>query len=122
MSTSNGTLRTFAKRVHELRKQQGWSQGDLGQKIGTSGPIAGRYERGEMTPSIDVARKIADVFGVTLDYLLDDNVSPGVLRDKTMVQRWKSLDELSSDDRSRILSVVDALIRDAQARQAYAQS
>src|ERR1700693_5283774 len=96
----------FAKRVLELRKQRDWSQGDLAEKIGTSAAIVGRYERGEMTPSIDVARNIANAFGVTLDYLLADNLLPDVLRDKEMLQRWTALDALVPEERQRILFVV----------------
>jgi transcriptional regulator with XRE-family HTH domain len=112
----------FAKRVLELRKQRDWSQGDLAKKIGTSAAIVGRYERGEMTPSIDVARNIANAFGVTLDYLLADNLLPDVLRDKEMLQRWTALDALVPEERQRILFVVDGLIRDANARHAYAKT
>ncbi|MGK6353476.1 helix-turn-helix domain-containing protein [Parapedobacter sp. DT-150] len=55
-----------------LRKQKKMTQGDLGGKVGTSGDIIGKYERGENIPSIDVAAKIADALGVTLDYLVKD--------------------------------------------------
>ncbi|NOZ95401.1 MAG: helix-turn-helix transcriptional regulator, partial [Acidobacteria bacterium] len=50
---------TFGAKILELRKKQGWSQPQLGKMIGTSGAIIGRYERGEITPSIEVARKLA---------------------------------------------------------------
>ncbi len=42
----------FAGRLLALRKQRGWSQPELAKKIGISGAIIGRYERGEITPSI----------------------------------------------------------------------
>ena len=60
----------MAKRLHELRKEKGLSQPELGRLIGTSGAIIGRYERGEMTPSVEVAKKLADALEVTLDYLV----------------------------------------------------
>lgn len=31
--------------------------------------VIGRYERGEMVPSVEVAKKLADAFDTTLDYL-----------------------------------------------------
>lgn len=58
---------TFGKRITVLRKQLKWSQDDLAKKIGTSAPIIGRYEREEIKPSIDVASKLADALGVTLN-------------------------------------------------------
>jgi transcriptional regulator with XRE-family HTH domain len=112
-------MTTFGKRIQELRKQRGWSQPELAKKIGTSGAIIGRYERGQMTPSIEVARKLADAFGVTVDYLVGADSLPSALRDRTMLERWQALEGLSADDRERILFVIDGLIRDAKARKAY---
>ena len=44
----------------------GWSQPEVGKLIGTSGAIIGRYERGKMTLSVEVAKKLAEAFRVTL--------------------------------------------------------
>jgi transcriptional regulator with XRE-family HTH domain len=110
----------FGNRVLALRKQKGWSQPELGKAVGTSGAIVGRYERGEITPSIEVARKLADAFGVTLDYLVSDkNEVPNILQDKAMLDRWQAIDSLAPPERERILSVLDSLVRDAKARHAY---
>ena len=107
----------FARRLLNLRKRKGWSQPKLGKKVGTSGPIIGCYERGEMTPSIDMAKKLADAFGVTLDYLVSDKEVPNLLQDKAMLNRWKEVDTLTPPERERILSVRDSLVRDAKAYQ-----
>lgn len=112
----------FGNRLLSLRKEQGWSQPELGKKIGTSGAIIGRYERGEITPSIEVAKKLADAFGVTLDYLIDDKKMPNILQNQSMLTRWKEIDSLETPEQERILSVVDSLVRDAKARQAYRMS
>ena len=108
----------FASRLLALRKQRGWSQPTLAKKVGTSGAIIGRYERGEITPSIGVARKLSEALEVTLDYLVGDNELNGI-QDKAMLNRWQSLEALQSEDRERILYVIDSLMRDAKARQAY---
>lgn len=111
--------KVFGNRVLALRKQKGWSQPELGKEIGTSGAIIGRYERGEITPSIEVAKKLADAFGVTLDYLVSDKKVPNILQDKAMLDRWQVIDTLTPPEQERILSVMDSLVRDAKARQAY---
>ncbi len=69
--------------------------------------------------SYEVARKLAEIFEVTVDYLVSDRDVNRLLRDQEMVERWRTLDDLPADDRSRILYVVDGLIRDAKARRAY---
>ncbi len=56
-------------KILRLRKDKKWSQKELALMIGTSGPVLGRYERDEITPSVEVANKRAKAFGVTLDFL-----------------------------------------------------
>lgn len=110
----------FSKRLLALRKQHGWSQPELAQKIGTSGAIIGRYERAEITPSIEVAMKLAECFGVTLDYLVSEEDRPNLLQDSSMLDRIRAINDLSQEEREKLLYVVDGLLRDARARRAYA--
>ena len=65
--------------------------------------------------------KVARAFRVTLDALVADSKLPDVLGDQAMLERWQGLDALPSGERQRILDVLDSLIRDAQARIAYAK-
>ena len=111
--------REFGKRLHALRRDRGWSQPDLAEKVDTSGPIIGRYERGDMTPSIEVAARLATALGVTLDYLCNETGTPEVLQDKNMVDRLSALQSIATKDRDAILYLVDGLIRDAKSRQTY---
>ena len=110
----------MGERILALRKQRGWSQRQLAQKVGTSGPIVGRYERGEMTPSVEVAKKLADIFGVTLDYLVDDTGNTADIKDKAMLKRLMDIEALDRKDKDTVVHVIDSLLRDAKARKAYA--
>jgi transcriptional regulator with XRE-family HTH domain len=103
---------TFGERISMLRKQQKWSQDDLAKKIGTSAPIVGRYEREDIKPSIDVAAKIADSLGVTLDYLLGK--SDEMVLDKKNLQRLEDIEKLSDVDKNNIFYTIDNLIKAAQ--------
>lgn len=51
--------------------------------------------------------------------MTSDKEMPRALKDPSMLERWRSLDDLPPADRDKILYVVDGLIRDARARQAY---
>lgn len=110
----------FGKRVRELRSERGWKQKELAQKLGTAAVVVGRYERGDMMPSIEVAHKMAEVFGVTVDYLVGEQGKPGLLQQSDMIDRWTTLDDLPPEDRDRILYVLDSLIREAKTRHAFA--
>lgn len=103
----------------KLRKDRKLSQEKLAKLIGTSGPIIGRYERGEMVPSVEVAGKLADVFGVTLDYLADDTGRVAEIKDKDMLKRLTDMERLNAEERTIILKVMDSLLRDAKAKKAY---
>ena len=107
-------------KIQMLRKQHGWSQQRLAKKIGTSGPIVGRYERGEMIPSVAVAKKLADTFDVTLDFLVDDTGKTAEIKDKAMLQRIMEIQALDTADQKTIVHVLDSLLRDAKAKKAYA--
>ncbi|HSC54266.1 MAG TPA: helix-turn-helix transcriptional regulator [Phnomibacter sp.] len=52
------------------RKKKGLSQTDLGKLIGTSGDVIGRYEQGDISPSIEVVAKIVDALEVSVGYLI----------------------------------------------------
>lgn len=68
----------FAKRLKEEREKRGWTQeymaGLLEVKIAT---LSG-YERNYRTPDLDMATKIAGLFGISVDYLLgrDEDDTP----------------------------------------------
>ena len=49
-----------------------WSQNNLAKKIGTSREIISKYEKDLTMPSISIAKKIAEAFDVSLDYLAGD--------------------------------------------------
>jgi len=107
-------------KIFKLRKEKDWSQQELAKKIGTSGPIIGRYERGEMTPSVEVAKKLANAFGVTLDYLVDDTGQIAELKDQAMLKRLVEIEQLDQEEQKTIVYVLDSLLRDAKAKKAYA--
>jgi transcriptional regulator with XRE-family HTH domain len=106
-------------KILSLRKDNGWSQQQLAKEIGTSGPIIGRYERGEMTPSVEVAKKMAKAFRVTLDYLVDDTGDLADIKDRAILDRLLAIEKLEGEDKKTIVHVIDSLLRDAKARKTY---
>jgi len=87
---------------------------------GTIGPIIRRYERGEMALSVAVAKKLADTFDVTLEFLVDDTGKTAEIKDKAMLQRIMEIQALDTADQKTIVHVLDSLLRDAKAKKAYA--
>ncbi|GAA4136262.1 hypothetical protein GCM10022216_11050 [Sphingobacterium kyonggiense] len=56
--------------------------------MGTSGDIIGRYERDEVTPSIDVVKRLADELGTTVGYLIGETKEAQFLKDPTLLKRF----------------------------------
>lgn len=102
----------FSDRLAIARKQKKVRQADLGKMVGTSGDIIGKYERGENTPSIEVAAKIADTLGVTLDYLVKDGEYEQI--DKETLRRLKEIQKLDAENKSHVFATIDAFIKAAK--------
>lgn len=109
---------TFGERITLIRKQLKWSQEDLAKKIGTSAPIIGRYERNEIKPSIEIAKKIADELSVTVDYLLGG--SDKMVLDKKLMKRIEDIEALPEKEKEKIFDYIDLVIRDIKIKKAHA--
>jgi transcriptional regulator with XRE-family HTH domain len=107
----------FGKRMAQTRKNKKLSQEAIAKAIGVHTPIIGRYERGEVVPSIEVATKIAKAIGVSLDFLTGDS---DVEVDVSLLGKILELQNLDNKDKEHIIFTLDAMLRDAKARQTYA--
>lgn len=67
-------------RLKKLRKDRGISQLKLAMDINTNQNTISRYETGEREPGISDLIKLADYFGVSLDYLLERTDNPDINR------------------------------------------
>ena len=61
----------FCDNLMSLRKMSGMSQEELAERIYISRQTLSKYETGESLPNIEQCKAIADVFGVTLDDLVN---------------------------------------------------
>lgn len=60
----------LSKRIHELRLGLGWSQVELANRLQISKQTVSNWENDNIQPSVDMLLRLAQVFGVTTDYLL----------------------------------------------------
>ncbi len=65
-------------RLKELRKQKNISQLKLALELNTNQNTISRYETGEREPGLNELIKIADYFGVSIDYLLLRTDNPDI--------------------------------------------
>lgn len=91
---------SLGEKLKALRTAKKMSQKDLAERIGIAKSVISFYESGDRFPSNDVLVKIARIFNVTTDYLLD------VERERTV-----NVSGLSDEDIAAVTTVIDALKR-----------
>jgi transcriptional regulator with XRE-family HTH domain len=107
-----------SKIIADLRKAKDWSQSELANNSGVSREMIGKYERGEAVPSIDAAKKIADAFEVSMDYLIGEGSHASF--DKKNIKRLQDIEKLDDDIKDKLYFVIDNIIQNSKAKKAYA--
>ena len=72
----------LANQIIILRKASGMSQSQLAQKLNIGSSAVGMYEQGRRTPAVDVLIEMANLFEVSLDYLITGKEAPSERSDK----------------------------------------
>ena len=76
---------TIAKNIINLRKEKKLTQAEFAEKLNYSDKAVSKWERAESVPDVTVLKQIADLFGTTVDYLLNkhtENEKPIVVEKK----------------------------------------
>lgn len=91
----------LGSRIAALRRDAGWSQAELAQRLQVSPSAIGMYEQGRREPSAGTLVALSQVFGVSTDYLLTGR--PLNPPDQQAVSRilLSSLDQAQSQIRGR---------------------
>ena len=105
-------------RIAQLRKEKGLSQTDLAAAINASREAISKYERNEASPSVEVASKIAEVFAVTIDYLIGKNHNMAV--DKKTLKRMEDIDKLDDSTKDKLFFLIDNVVQNSKAKKAFA--
>ena len=67
------------------------TQHELAKLLSTSISVVGRYERDEITPSVEVAKKMAQLLETTVDYLLGEVIESDTFKDPIMLKRLQDI-------------------------------
>ena len=82
----------FPEKLQKLRKRRGWSQEELASRIAVSRQAVSKWELGTAVPDTDNIVQLSELFGVTTDYLIKDNLDcdediPAVARTAANVRK-----------------------------------
>ncbi len=64
----------FGEKLYKLRKRHGISLKQFGDKLGVSKSYIWKLEQGKRMPNVVMVIKIADIFGITTDQLVRDEL------------------------------------------------
>ncbi len=82
--------------------------------LNTSTSVIGRYERDEMTPFIDVAKKITKLLDTTVGYLLREMEQENVFKKLEILKHFNEIESMNEEGRNHILYTQDALIKNVK--------
>lgn len=108
----------IGEKITQLRKEKRLSQTDLAEAIKASREAISKYERGEAIPSVEVAKKIADVFEVTIDFLIGNNHNLAV--DKKTLKRMQDIDKLDDSTKEKLFFLIDNVVQNFKTKKAFA--
>ena len=86
----------LAEKIMKLRKQNGWSQEELACMLNVSRQSVSKWESGASIPDLDKILKISQIFEVSTDYLLKDEIEeePGKIPEISYEEELVREDEL----------------------------
>lgn len=88
---------TIYERIESLRKSKGLSQGKLEKQLGFSNGSISKWKNS--TPKVERLQKLADFFGVSVEYLMTGKEDEQKEKDNTdLKQKYRELEELLKSD------------------------
>jgi transcriptional regulator with XRE-family HTH domain len=92
----------LADKIIELRKQNNWSQEELAEKLGVSRQAISKWEGAQSTPDLERIIAMSNLFGVSTDYLVKDEIESEVVPEKAE-ESGSSLRRLSMEEANAFL-------------------
>lgn len=108
---------SFSERLKIARLQKGFSKTDLAEQIGVHYSQIGRYENKGAQPSADVLSKLSNALETSADFLMNgssDTLANNSLSDKELLNQFKTIEQLSDQDKSVVKIFLDAFITKKQ--------
>ena len=99
----------FATNLEYLRKRKGWTQTQLGDKLGVSFSIVSHWEKGIREPgSMEMVGKIADLFGVGAEILFKD-LRLEDYKSQTEREIINNVKMLTPEQQEKVLAMLDLI-------------
>ena len=77
----------IGNKIMELRKKNNFSQEDLAEKVGVTRQTISKWELGETAPDLKQAKVLSQVFKVSLDELVDNDIKNIIIEKTTNTEK-----------------------------------
>jgi len=116
-------MANFAQRLKELRTTRKLTQNRLAELLNVKPRVYSRWETGDAVPHFDTIVRLADLLGVTLDEMAGRSDAPPqpVIRNPELNRLYKKVDQLSDEDQSALVVVLDSLVKRSRVDQVMAE-
>lgn len=107
----------FGKRLKKLRDDKNLSQSELGKLTGLHYTQIGRYEKNKSMPSSDILIKLAEIFSVSIDYLVEGPVEETAkehIHDRELLKQFEQIEALEDKEKEVVKIFLDAFITKKQ--------
>ena len=111
---------TFGYKLKNIRISMGLSQEEFAKKLNTTKQVISRYETEQRTPKITIAQTYADILGIPLNDLIDNNIDLNIeksipVSEDALSESEKDLIKLfrlvPKESRPLVLSMIKAAIK-----------
>lgn len=97
----------LGQRIREERQKLNLTQEKLSETINVTTTYIGQIERGERRPTLDTLIKISNALGVSIDYLLQESITPA---SDNLMNLWIQLThDLSDDEKEMIIDLIKVI-------------
>ena len=103
---------TLAQRLFRLRNEKELSQEAAAEAAGVSRVALTRYENGQRMPKMNILSALAEVYGVTVDYLMgrdEPTTAQPVPADPRREKAHRLLDEMDEQALDGLIAMLDSL-------------
>lgn len=103
---------SFIKKLSILLEEKNITQRELAEKINVTEVTISRYLSGERSPRIEIVSKIAEFFGVSIDYLLGKGEMTNInTKDEWLMAFYQGYTDLTEADKDVLMATFDAFIK-----------
>jgi len=109
---------TFGQRLARLRKERGFTQVEIAERVGIIQALVSDYERNKLRLNAELVVRFAAALEISTDELLKPKGSRATLRRKPslrMLRRLEKIESLPANQQSTLLKTIDTFLRGAVA-------